>query len=814
MGITDLEVPPEKLTQECDPDALGFDTTDDVTQLDGTIGQDRAVSALGLALDIDAPGFNLFISGAPGTGRNTALRAHLERIAATKPVPPDWGYVHNFQDPFQPVAISLPCGMMRTLARDMDDLVDTCRSEIPSAFESDDYQHRVEDVIKEVQEKRQALTTELEREAQKEGFTLSFTQMGITPVPVEQGRPMTQEEFAQVPDERREELGKAAEQVQHSISHAMREFRRLNREAAERTKELDAELMRFMLTPVIDELQEKYADYPAVVSYLDQVETDLVEHLEVFKPGDEPSPQAPGISGLAREEDPFVKYRVSDLIDNSACEGAPVIFEYSPTYYNLFGRIDYRARMGTLTTDLTMVKPGALHKANGGYLVLQARDLLSSPMSWETLKRSLRSGEVRIENIGEQYSPLPSATLRPQPIPIDAKVILVGSPDLQRLIRMGDEDFRRYFKVTAEFDTLMDRTPENMSRYASFVAARCSEASLRPFDRTGVARVIDYSSRLVEDQEKLTTRFMDISDIITEADHWAGQAGSQVVAAEHVKKAIEQRQYRSSLTEDRLRELIEDGTIHIATEGRATGQVNGLAIYSTGDYSFGKPSRITARVSMGRGQVINVERETQMSGKIHNKAFMILTGYINGKYGQDRPLSLAASIGFEQTYSEVDGDSASSTEVYALVSELSGLAIDQGIAVTGSVTQAGEVQAIGGATRKVEGFFDLCKAQGLTGTQGVMIPRDNVRNLMLREDVIEAVRDGRFHIFAVSSIDEGIEVLTGVSAGERHDDGTYPEETVHYLVEKQLEEMAKRARELGRARDRDSDEEEEKEDES
>ena len=805
MTVKRLEVLPERLTLVCDEDGLGFETTDDLTPLEGTIGQERAIDALELALDIDAPGFNLFVSGIPGTGRNTALKAYVDRIAIDKPVPPDLGYVHNFQDPSQPVAISLDCGMMRALVHDMDDLVDTCLREIPSVFESDDYSHRVEDVMKDVQVQRQGITDDLEQEAKKEGFALTFTQVGITPVPLAEGRPMSPEEFGNVPDALRDELRQRAEQLQHSITHTMQEFRRLNKEAAAGTRQVDSELVRSTVGPIIEELRAKYAEYPDVVSYLGQVESDMIERLDIFKPMEEPSTPNVGGHSPPSDEDLFARYRVNDLVDNTTCEGAPVIVEYSPTYYNLFGRIDYRARIGTLTTDLTMIKPGAIHRANGGYLVLQARDLLLSPMSWDTLKRCLMSKEVRTENIGEQYSPLPSTTLRPQPVPIDVKIVLVGSPDILRALQQGDEDFRRYFKVTADFDTLMDRTSENMNKYASFVAARCQESGLRPFHKSAVARIIDYSGRLVEDQEKLTTRFMDIADIITEANYWAGKGGSAITMAEHVTKATEQRQYRASLTEERLRELIESGTIHISTEGEAVGQINGLAIYSIGDHSFGKPSRVTARASLGRGQVLNVERETQMSGKIHDKGFMILTGYMQGKYGKNRPLSLSASIGFEQTYSEVDGDSASSTELYALLSELSGLAINQGIAVTGSVNQTGDVQAIGGATPKIEGFYEVCKAQGLTGTQGVMIPKDNLRNLVLNDEVVEAAEQGRFHIYAVSTIDEGMEVLTGRPAGDPKPDGTYPQGTVHQLVDERLQQMAEMTKEYAGGLNGDTD---------
>ena len=809
MSFEHLRVPPEKLTKVCDPDELGFETTQEITPLEGTIGQERAISALELSLDIDEPGFNLFISGVPGTGRNTALRSYVERFAAKKPIPPDWGYVHNFQDPSQPVAMSLPCGMMRLLKHDMDGLIEACRQEIPKAFESEDYARRMEELTKEFQAKQQAMTSEMEREAQAAGFGLTSTPVGITPVPLKDGSPMSPEEYMALPQDVQDTLRERVDELQRSISRVTSDIRRLDRGAADQAKEVDKEVVRFTLTPIVNGLQAKYADHNEVASYLDQVESDMVEHLEIFKPQDEPTPQFPGLAA-ASDEDAFARYRVNDLVDNTLCEAAPVIFEHSPTYYNLFGRIDYRARVGTFNTDHMMIKAGATHLANGGYLVLQARDLLSSPLSWDTLKRTLRSGEIRVETIGEQYSPLPSATLRPQPIPVRVKVVVVGSLDVLRLLQALDEDFRRVFKVTADFDTVMDRTPGNMAKYASFVSARCRDGKLTPFHKTAVARVIDYSSRLVEHQEKLTTRFMDVADIITEANYWAGADKSDSVKGEHVTKAIEQRRYRSSLTEDRLQELIEEGTIHIATEGEATGRINGLSVLSLGDYTFGKPSRITARVSLGRGQVLNVERETRMSGKIHDKGFMILTGYLQGKYGHDKPLSLSASIGFEQTYSEIDGDSASSTELYALLSELSGLPISQGYAVTGSVNQAGEVQAIGGATQKIECFFDLCKARGLDGKQGVIVPKDNLKNLVLKDEVVEAVEAGQFHIYGVSTIDEGIEVVTGVPAGTPQEDGGYPEGTVHYLVEQHLRELAQKAREHAKGPAEEAEEGEEK----
>ena len=813
MSIERLKVPVERLAPYCDPSTLGFETTAEVEPLEGTIGQERAISALEMGLEIDAPGFNVFVSGAPGTGRSSALRSYLDRIGPGRPNPPDWGYVHNFRDPTQPVPISLPCGMMRELRDDMAQLVETCRARIPSAFESDDYTHRVEEAMADVQRQRQAINAELESQARARDFTVSSTQVGITPVPLHpQGRPLTQDEFGRLSNAEREGLRAASEDLQHSIIRAMSEHRRLDKEANERRLAVDAELVRFILKPIIDELQAKYAEHAHVVGYLDDVEADMVVNTQAFKglPGakagagsDDPHPSplpvgegtllgADGWNDLVNENF-FARYGVNDLIDNTLCNGAPVEFEHNPSYYNLFGRIDYRSTAGVMTTDHTMIRPGAIHRANGGYLVIQARDLLKSGLAWDTLKRVLRSGEIRVENIGEQNTPLPTTSMRPQPIPVSAKIVLVGTPGILSVLRRSDEDFRRYFKVTAEFGRTMDRTPENISRYAAFVASEVARNGLRPFDSSAVAAALDHSSRLVGNQTKLTTRFMSVSDVLTESNYWAGKSGCDTVELKHVEKALQQREYRASLSEERMRESIENDTIRIDTQGEVVGQLNGLAVFYLGEHSFGRPSRVSARVSVGTGRVINIDRETRLSGRIHNKGFLILNGYLQGKYGLNRRLSLSASITFEQSYSQIEGDSASSTELYALLSALSGLPIRQGIAVTGSVNQAGEVQAIGGATYKIEGFFKICKARGLTGSQGVMIPKDNVRNLVLKSEVVNAVRDGKFHIYAVSTIDEGIEALTGVEAGEPDENGKYPDGTVHALVERRLGEMSRNA---------------------
>ncbi|MEE8443571.1 MAG: Lon protease family protein, partial [Dehalococcoidia bacterium] len=515
---------------------------------------------------------------------------------------------------------------------------------------------------------------------------------------------------------------------------------------------------------------------------------------------DQPSEQQGKDGGDVKEPadgEKFIRYQINVLVDHSDTQGAPVIFEYSPNYYNLFGRVEYRHRFGIAATDLTMIRPGAIHLANAGYLVIQAKDLLSNPLVWDTLKRTLRSGEARIENIAEQVSPIPTSTLRPQPIPVQTKIVLMGTPFFFNMLQRADEDFRKFFKVKADFDLSMERTPENTRFYASFVCNRCKDYAARPFHKTAVAKLVDHASRLVEHQDRLTTRFIDIADLITEANYWAEHDGdSELVQVEHVAKAIQERINRSNLPEERYQQFIDEGTLLIDTDGAVVGQINGMSVLDMGDYIFGRPLRITARTSFGRGQVANIDREAQMTGRIHNKGFLILTGYLMGKYGQEKPLNVRSSISFEQTYDEVEGDSASSAELYALLSSLADIPINQGLAVTGSVNQRGEVQAIGGATHKIEGLFEVCKAKGLTGRQGVIIPGANVKNLVLRDDVVEAVRDGLFTVYAVETIEQGIEILTGVPAGEPDDNGSFVVGTLNHAINKRLDHLAAKSKEL------------------
>ncbi|MBI4571553.1 MAG: AAA family ATPase, partial [Chloroflexi bacterium] len=790
----------DDLYRRCDPAGLAFETTAEVPPADGTVGQDRALSSLAFGLEIQADGYNLFVAGPAGTGRNSTLRAIVSRIAAGRAVSPDWSYVHNFQDGRQPSVISLPAGRGRALARDMDAFVDACRREIPRHFESESYIQRRDELSRELQGQRERAFEEVEQEARRAGFSVNVSPMGVATVPLkEDGQPMSREEFAQLPEERRRTLQASGDELQSRISQAMLQARRLEKAAQGRLEELNKTVALYAITPLLNELRQEYLDVPKVVEHFALVEDDIIGHLELFRPSEQEAPALPFLRPPA--EDFFARYKVNVVVAQQDGAGAPVVIEHNPTYYNLFGRVDYRSQFGAVSTDHTMIKAGSIHRANGGYLILQVSDVLT-PLVYETLKRTLRCREIRIENLGEQYSAIPVATLNPQPVPLDVKVVLVGNPLIYHQLYRLDEEFRKLFRVKADFTTDMDRSDAGIDMYSGFISSRVREERLRHFDRTAVARVVEYGSRLVEHQGKLSTRFIDIGDLLTEADFWAGKGASDLVRAEHVERAIEEKVYRSNLLEERVHELIEDGTVLIDTQAAVVGQVNGISVYELGDYRFGRPSRITARVSLGRGQVVSIDREIQLSGRLHNKGFAIVNGYLHGKYAQERPLSLTASIGFEQTYDEVEGDSASAAELYALLSALADAPVKQGIAVTGSVNQRGEVQPIGAVNDKIEGFYAVCKARGLTGEQGVVIPKANVQHLMLKREVVDACRAGRFHVWVVSNVDEGIEVLTGVPAGAPGGRGRYPAGTINRLVTDRLAQMSRRVAAAGRTRRR------------
>ena len=792
-GVRALELAPEALRRRLDPATLPFRTTEEVEPLLGTIGQPRALAAIEFGLEMAVDGYNLFVAGVPGSGRLTTLQDYLSRFAAGKPVPDDWVYLHNFLDPDRPTAIRLPVGRGGQLARDMDELLRSARREIPKAFDSEIYERRQREVAAAIGEKRDRIAADLRTFAHERGFEAEITPVGIASVPLLEGHPLTHEQFAQLPPEDQERIERAGRELQEEAAIFLHRMHQLEKETIDELHALEREVALFTLGPLFQELRDQYADTPAVLSYATRVESDVLEHLDEFRET-EPSPAPVPFNG--RRGAGFPRYDVNVFVDNDGGDGAPVILERNPTYYNLLGRIEYRGAFGAMVTDFREIKPGALHRANGGFLVLELLDLVRHPFAWDALKRALRSREVRIENLGEEFSTVPSTTLRPQPIPLDVKVVLIGPPLLYHLLYQLDEDFRELFKVKVDFAPEMTWTDEHIVGYAAFVRRCVDAAGLRHFDRSAVAAILEYGARVREHQGKLSTRLLEISDIVSEASFWAGRAGRELVTEADVDRAVAEHEYRSNLLEERVRELITDGTIAIETNGERCGQVNGLSILDLGDHAFGRPTRVSARVSVGRGTVQSIEREIELSGPIHSKGFLTVSGYLAGKYAQERPLALRATITFEQSYDEVDGDSASSTELYALLSALSGLPLKQGIAVTGSVNQHGDVQAVGGVTRKIEGFFATCKATGLTGEQGVIIPRTNSKNLMLQHEVVAAVRSGTFHIWAIETIDEGIELLTGRPAGDRQPDGAYPVGSVNALVEERLRGYADRLREF------------------
>jgi lon-related putative ATP-dependent protease len=770
------------------------ETTEEISPLEEIIGQKRAVKALKFGLDIEQLGFNIYAAGASGTGRTTAVKDFLEEVAKKKPVPSDWCYINNFDEPYEPKAIRLPPGEGKNFQTAMSGLIAEVQRALPKAFESEEFAAKREATIKAIQEERNELFSQLNERAQKEGFVLQSTPIGLLIIPVLKGKPLSDRDFLSLSPQIRNEIQERREKVNADLRGAMRQIRSLEGKVNEEIQKLNKDVALYSIGHLFDNLEAKYKDFPEVVAYLDKAQEDILENLTIFLKPEEPAqeaPQSPFPIPWMREI-PVRKYEVNLMVDNSNLRGAPVVIEPNPTYQNLFGRIEKEAQFGVLTTDFTMIRGGSIHKANGGYLVLPVLEMLQNIFTWESLKNALRNKRITIEEIGERLGFITTKGLRPEPIPLQVKVILIGDPVLYQMLYVYDKDFKELFKIKADFDTTMDRTEENMRKYAAFVCTFCRKENLKHLDASAVAQIVEYGSRLAEDQEKMSTRFADVADTIREACFYADQDNSGYVTGGHVEKAIEEKVYRSNLIQEKIREMIERRVLLIDTEGEAVGQVNGLSVMSMGDFAFGTPSRVTASIGLGREGIIDIEREAKMGGPIHTKGVMILGGYLAQKYSQNKPLSLSARLVFEQSYSGVEGDSASSTELYALLSALSELPLKQNFAVTGSVNQKGKVQAIGGANEKIEGFFEVCKAKGLTGDQGVLIPQSNIQNLMLKEEVVEAVKAEKFHIYPVETIDQGIEILTGTKAGVKRPDGTFEEGTVNNRVDSRLREMADR----------------------
>jgi len=795
------ELSPSQLRRACDPASFSFQSTAELPVIPDIIGQPRATRAIEFGIGIESPGFNIFCLGPGGTGRTTTIERFLEQKACSEPVPPDWVYVNNFVEPYKPRAIFLPPGQGAALRADMQALVARLQADMPRAFETEEYEQARHKLAHAFEEARDAEFAGLSEQASSRGFALGQTAAGLLIAPIINGQPAEPETIAKLPAKQQQQLEAARRELEDALGDVLRVVRDRDKEAKAKLLELDKQVASFTTSHLLDDLEKKYAAFDEVLLYLKEVRQDVIEHVQDWKGGGvtgEGTETVPVPSTEAAAPSPLMRYQVNLLVDNSRRKGAPVVVESNPTFTNLMGRIEHDVKFGGTTTDFTMLRAGALHLANGGYLVLRARDVLEDESAYSALKRALGNGQVTIEDPGAQMRLLTTVSLAPEPIPLDVKVILLGSPGLYYTLYSVDEDFQKLFKVKADFASDMERTPENERNYALFVHARVAEEKLCDFSPSGVAAIVELGGRLAQDQTKLTTHFGDVADIIREAAYWAGKAGHALVGADDVRRAEEEWAYRSNQIEELAQKEIGDGTIMVDVTGEKAGQVNGLTVSTLGDYSFGQPSRITARTFMGRAGVVAIEREVKLSGPIHNKGVMILAGYLGGQYAVDKPLTLSASLSFEQTYSEVEGDSASSTELYAILSSLSGLPIKQSIAVTGSVNQRGEIQPIGGAQHKIEGFFQVCKARGLTGEQGVVIPHQNVKNLMLRAEVVQACAEGKFHIWTIRTIDEGIELLTGVPAGQRDESGQFPEGTVHAHVEVRLREWAVRIERFGK----------------
>jgi lon-related putative ATP-dependent protease len=794
MTLKITELGPMDLRNVCNLDNFDFECTSSIDPLDETVGQDRALRAIEFGVGIKSHGYNIYALGPTGTGKSTFINNFLRDKAKSLPIPDDWCYIYNFSDSYRPIVLRLPAGKGAEFQSDMEKLLGYLKAEIPRALEAEDYERERNEIFQQYQQARNEEMTKLDEEAGQAGFALQTGSTGLMLIPAYQGQPLTPQQVSQLKPEQRRELEKKAAEFQDNIALAMRKIRDLEKEAKEKVSKLEQDTVVFAVGHSLNDLKEKYSGIQDIIEYLDNVQKDVIENIDDFKrlqSGDTESTEVMGMK-VPMPQPTFNKYKVNLIVDNSKTKGAPIVMESNPTYANLIGRIDRQVKFGALTTDFTMIKGGALHRANGGFLIIPAESLLRNMLSWEALKRVVENREIKISEVIQELNFFSTISVEPEPIPVDVKIILIGSPEIYYLLHELDNDFQKLFKVMADFDNLMDRNEENTLKYAKFICARCIEENLLHFHKSAVAKIVEYSSELAGDQTKLTTRFIDISDIIREANYWAQQNNKDRVYADDVKKAIDEKIFRSNRIEKRIQELIDDGTIMVDIDGEVVGQVNGLAVMQMGDRMFGKPSRITVSTSLGTDGVVNIEREAKLSGKIHDKGVLILTGYLCGRYAQDKPISLSASICFEQSYEGIEGDSASSTELYALLSSISGIPIKQGMAVTGSVNQRGEIQPIGGASQKIEGFFDVCKARGLTGNQGVVIPQKNIKNLMLREDIVESVKDGKFHIYPVSTIDQGMEVLTGMEAGIPKKNGTYAKGTINYIVDKRLRELAEK----------------------
>jgi lon-related putative ATP-dependent protease len=786
-----LELKPNELRRVCEAAAFKFKDTSELAPLDVVIGQERAVQAIEFGLNMRSPGYNIFVTGAEGTGKFTIVRDLATRHAKAQAAPDDWCLVNNFQDEFRPLPIALPPGRGTSFAKKIQRIVNDLKREIPKAFETEPHLKKVTEIKARFNSRQQAIFQKIERFAAERSLRIDSSQKDYPVVPIVDSKILAAEDYQKLPDAVRADIDARVGQMQAEIEASGRKIEKL-------TQQLHADIERVMNEVVIalvkkrlGPLRADFRDRGPVLAYLDNLQADVVENFNLFMPAEKGEPPAAGECPQPLKS-PFQNYQVNVLAHREPMKGAPVIFESNPTYFNMFGRIEKRAYMGTVNTDFTLVQAGALLNANGGYLLMEIESLLMNPYVWEALKRALQTQSLSIEDVPEE-SAFGTTSLRTAPIPLEAKVLLLGSYEAFEWLQNFDSKFNKIFKVRADFDQEVARTPESVQLYARFIARVCREENLLPFNPRGVAAIVEFGEKYVSDQNKLSIRFGPLLGVLKEADYWARSQKARVISERHVIRAFQEHRFRYSLYEQKVHESYRDGTIMIDVDGAVVGQINGLAVYQIGEYSFGRPVRITAETFMGKPGVVNIEREADLSGRTHDKGVLILSGFLGSVFAQHHPLSLATSITFEQSYDEIDGDSASASELYAILSSLSGIPIRQGIAATGSVNQKGQIQAIGGVNQKIEGFFEVCREKGLTGAQGVIIPCSNVQNLMLRRDVIDAAKKKQFHVYRVATVAEGIEVSTGVPAGQADEDGHFPPGTVFGAVQQKLKSFFERA---------------------
>lgn len=780
------EVSYKDLKYTCNENLFDFDTTEELVNNYKGIGQERAIASLEFGLRVDTKGYNLYLEGPTGSGKTTYTKNYLDKLSKTKKTPPDWCYIYNFENPNEPIAVSLPAGDGNKFKDVMEKFIKEIRTDITNTFKNEDFEKEKNIISKKYQDKRDALLENLNKQSAKYGFQVKSADNGIYMMPVVDGKVIKEEDFDKLDEEIKKEYEDKSTIVQQKIIEVIAQIKSLDEESEKKISEWQSNIALLTIEGHISYVKSNFKRNKKISSFLDGVKKDILRNISDFVE-DNSNQKNQNIQDPRQvQKKPWENYRVNVFVDNSNTEGAPVIMDSNYSFNNLFGRLEYENYYGMLKTDYTMLRPGLLQEANGGYIMFQANDLLSNPACYEYLKRVLRNKEIGIDNSNDQKSSMVLVSLKPEPIPLDLKVILIGNENVYQTLLSVDEEFRKLFKIKVEFEDFAPLDNKNLNDLAGFVHGFCTEQGLPHLDKGAVARLAEYSSRLAENKQKLSTQFGELSQVIVEAATWAKLDKSKVVTREILERALVERKKRTLKYDEKFTEMIADGTLLIDTKGSKVGEINGLTVLTMGEYSFGKPARITANTYIGKKGVVNVEREVNLSGSTHSKGIMILNGYIGEKFGKEIPLSLTASICFEQLYSGVDGDSASSTELYAILSSLANIPINQAIAVTGSVNQKGEIQAIGGVNEKIEGYFEICKLRGLTGEQGVMIPKENIENLNLNNEVIDAVKNNKFHIYAISTIDEGIEVLTGVPAGEINIPGT-----INYLAYQTLKKFSK-----------------------